>query len=166
MFKCFAFFWFRRGIFNSNPAFAFFRYVDESKYLEIKSDGSTTEWTVRGAPGETISIAHFWSTESLDSSPSDPLTDKQEKNKLQSKALTELKNVFDDQLAHQCYAAFYRFLGEAIIENSLKNNNFIRDLYYRYEQEQSLYSPTGKLIFINSGFFLVLFIRNYNKVII
>jgi WD repeat-containing protein 81 len=56
-------------------------------------------------------------------------------------AVEELKQVFTAELAHMTYLPFFRFLGESVMDTSLKNHNFVRDLCYEYEQEmQSVHS--------------------------
>lgn len=118
------------------------RSSEESRYLEIQRDGTTTEWSVRGAPGQPISIAHVRAYESADSAS--PPIDLDQLDQARNKAINELKSVFNAHLAHLCYLPFYRFLGESMMENTLKNHSLIRDLCFQYEKVQSVHSRRGK----------------------
>ncbi|XP_043478579.1 WD repeat-containing protein 81 isoform X1 [Leptopilina heterotoma] len=63
---------------------------------------------------------------------------------LRNKALEELKNVFTPDLAHKAYVLFYRFFGDGVLEQILKNNQLIRILCQDYEQTARLTSPVSE----------------------
>ncbi|EDW75567.2 uncharacterized protein Dwil_GK23927 [Drosophila willistoni] len=52
----------------------------------------------------------------------------------QERALEELRDVFGPELAHTSYLAFLRFLGEAIMQRTLTNLEFILTLCHEHEQ--------------------------------
>lgn len=58
-------------------------------------------------------------------------------------AVEELEQVFTAELAHMTYLPFFRFLGENVMDTSLKNHDFVRDLCYEYEQEMQSVHPSG-----------------------
>lgn len=58
-------------------------------------------------------------------------------------AVEELKEVFTSELAHMTYLPFLRFLGVSIMDASLKNHDFLRDLCYEYEHEMQSVHPSG-----------------------
>ncbi|XP_049766258.1 WD repeat-containing protein 81 [Schistocerca cancellata] len=59
-------------------------------------------------------------------------------------AMEELKKVFVPELAHRTYLPLLRFLGESVMAQSLKNEEFIRSLCSQAEQEsQQQASPVG-----------------------
>nr|CAD7452419.1 unnamed protein product [Timema tahoe] len=60
------------------------------------------------------------------------------------KAVEELKKVFTPQLAHSAYLPFVLFLGDTVMEQSLKNEEFIRDLCFKYEQDMQVAHPLGR----------------------
>lgn len=120
-----------------------YRSLGDSRSLEIQRDGTTNEWSVKDIPGQPISISHVKSQESLESSSPIEL-DKQDCNR--SRAVAELKSVFNAQLAHMSYLSFFRFLGEAAMENIVKNQAFILELCYQYENAQTK-SHRGKNLF-------------------
>lgn len=67
-------------------------------------------------------------------------------NSLVLQAVEELKQVFTAELAHMTYLPFFRFLGESVMDASLKNHDFVRDLCYEYEQEMQSVHPRGGLV--------------------
>jgi hypothetical protein len=52
------------------------------------------------------------------------------------------------------YLPFFRFLGESVMDASLKNHDFMRDLCYAYEQEVQSVHPSGDTV-------NVLYLSNY-----
>jgi hypothetical protein len=66
-----------------------------------------------------------------------------DRNFLILQAVEELKQVFTAELAHMTYVPFFRFLGESVMDTSLKNHDFIRDLCCEYEQEMQSAHLTG-----------------------
>lgn len=44
------------------------------------------------------------------------------------------------------YLPFFRFLGESVMDTSLKNRDFVRDLCYEYEQEMQAVHASGCLV--------------------
>jgi hypothetical protein len=58
-------------------------------------------------------------------------------------AVEELKQVFTAELAHMTYLPFLGFLGEGVMDASLKNHDFMRNLCYEYEQEMQAVHPRG-----------------------
>lgn len=133
------------------------RSLEESSYLEIRRDGTITEWAVRR--GVPVQITHVRSrsrvcdSESADSySPPQPSRNSNpEKNSdsildsdpIRNNAQDELRLVFSPQLAHLVYIPFFRFLGEPVVEQALKNHLLIQDLCFEYEQEMQHAAPSG-----------------------
>lgn len=109
--------------------------VEENCFLEIKRDGSTTEWAIKGSPLQ-ISHARIRENDSADSfSPPAPIGNQDASKEIRSKAIQELKTVFTEKLAHCAYLPFFRFIGENVFEQFLKNEPLIRELCYEYEQQ-------------------------------
>lgn len=52
----------------------------------------------------------------------------------QQRALEELRDVFGPELAHTAYLAFLRFLGESIMQRTLRNLEFVLTLCHEHEQ--------------------------------
>lgn len=134
------------------------RSLEESSYLEIRRDGTITEWAVRR--GASVQITHVRSrsrmcdSESADSySPPQPArkphpeaegsSDALDSDPIRKQAQDELCLVFSPQLAHLVYIPFFRFLGEPVVEQALKNHLLIQDLCFEYEQEMQHAAPSG-----------------------
>ncbi|XP_034242666.1 WD repeat-containing protein 81 isoform X2 [Thrips palmi] len=134
------------------------RSLEESSYLEIRRDGTITEWAVRR--GVPVQITHVRSrskicdSESADSySPPQALKKSQTEEEansvgvdfdpIRTHAQEELRLVFSPQLAHLVYIPFFRFLGGPVVEQSLKNHLLIQDLCFEYEQEMQHVGPSG-----------------------
>ncbi|KAF4521699.1 hypothetical protein B566_EDAN012997 [Ephemera danica] len=108
---------------------------DENCYLDIKRDGTSMEWPIKGSPLQ-ISHSRIKETDSADSfSPPVPLGNQDTSQEIRSKAMQELKMVFTEKLAHQAYLPFFRFIGENAFEQFLKNGPSIQKLCYDYEQQ-------------------------------
>lgn len=144
------------------PIFFFFsliyRSLEESSYLEIRRDGTITEWAVRR--GVPVQITHVRSrsrmcdSESADSySPPQPFKKSErdvdtnsgtiDSDPIRTSAQDELHLVFSPQLAHLVYIPFFRFLGESVVEQALKNHLLIQDLCFEYEQEMQHAARSG-----------------------
>ncbi|KAK3930332.1 WD repeat-containing protein 81 [Frankliniella fusca] len=134
------------------------RSLEESSYLEIRRDGTITEWAVRR--GASVQITHVRSrsrmcdSESADSysppqpsqKPSQDLESSsapKDSDPIRNQAQDELCLVFSPQLAHLVYIPFFRFLGEPVVEQALKNHLLIQDLCFEYEQEMQHAAPSG-----------------------
>ena len=133
--------------------------MEESSYLEIRRDGTITEWAVRR--GIPVQITHVRShshsrmcdSESADSySPPQPLKKSElditnssaiDSDPVRTNAQDELRLVFSPQLAHLVYIPFFRFLGESVVEQALKNHLLIQDLCFEYEQEMQHAAPSS-----------------------
>lgn len=105
----------------------------------------------RGVP---VQITHVRSrsricdSESADSySPPQPLKEANpeplDTDPVRTQAQEELRLVFTPQLAHLVYIPFFRFLGEPVVEQALKNHLLIQDLCFEYEQERQHAVPAG-----------------------
>nr|CAD7393459.1 unnamed protein product [Timema cristinae] len=122
------------------------RSTEDSNYLEICRDGTIAEWRVKGSPIQ-ISHVRVKSNDSADSfSPPPPAGSVKERTQdpTRLKAVEELKKVFTPQLAHSAYLPFVLFLGDTIMGQSLKNEEFIRDLCFKYEQDMQVAHPLGR----------------------
>nr|CAD7259629.1 unnamed protein product [Timema shepardi] len=122
------------------------RSTEDSNYLEIRRDGTIAEWRVKGSPIQ-ISHVRVKSNDSADSfSPPPPAGSVKERTQdpTRLKAVEELKKVFTPQLAHSAYLPFVLFLGDTIMGQSLKNEEFIRDLCFKYEQDMQVAHPLGR----------------------
>ncbi|XP_059477141.1 WD repeat-containing protein 81 isoform X2 [Neocloeon triangulifer] len=118
----------------------------ESSHLEVKRE--STDITLRGSP---LQISHVMVYESIDSfSPPAPILEAA--NEIRSKALHEIKAVFNEKLAHCIYIPFYRLLGESLMEKIMKNEPLVRDLCYQYEQMTPRLKHsqgTGSLVYLS-----------------
>ncbi|KAJ8926519.1 hypothetical protein NQ314_021121 [Rhamnusium bicolor] len=111
--------------------------IEESHFIELLRDGTTTEWAVGGRPVQ-ISHVRLKDSESADSLsppvPTEVAATLGEKSII-NLALEELKFVFTPELAHTAYLPFLRHIGVNSLEISLKNHDNIRDLCQDYEQQ-------------------------------
>ncbi|RZC40629.1 WD repeat-containing protein 81, partial [Asbolus verrucosus] len=115
---------------------------EESHYVELCHDGSTSEWTVGGKPLQ-ISHVNFKNSEMANSSPSEDTS---------NHTLKELRAVFNPELAYASYLPFLKHIGANALEVSLKNYNMIRELCQEYEQEVKLNYPSLDLKFQSVDF--------------
>lgn len=119
--------------------------LEDGNFLEIRRDGTTAEWMVKGMPLQ-ISHARLRDSDSADSY-SPPLgggsSEGGDLDQTRHQAIEELKLTFTPEIAHKSYVSFLRFLGEQVMEQSLKNEDFIKELCFQYEQERQESCYTG-----------------------
>ncbi|XP_067006086.2 WD repeat-containing protein 81 [Anabrus simplex] len=135
-----------RGVESKRSSPLSSRSLEEATYLEIRKDGTTTEWSIKGMPLQ-ISHVRLRDSDSADSYSPPPMIGS-DGDQLQDQsrwlAVEELKSVFTPELAHKSYIPFLQFLGDVVMEQSLKNEEFVRELCFEYEQErQQLHSGEG-----------------------
>ncbi|XP_073945062.1 WD repeat domain 81 isoform X2 [Choristoneura fumiferana] len=95
-------------------------------FLELCRDGSTAEWTVHDGRVLRADLPDLaCSPPDLSDRPPDPA---------RLTAQEELLMVFNEELAHQAYATFTRFVGADTIERCLKNGDTIKALCRKYER--------------------------------
>ncbi|XP_063223458.1 WD repeat-containing protein 81 [Bacillus rossius redtenbacheri] len=113
----------------------------DSSYLEICRDGSSTEWAVRGS-----AVQETFRENDFGDSFSQPSSDQEWKScdPTRSKAVEELKAVFTPRLAHLSYLPFVMFLGDAVMEQSLGNADFISELCFDYEKVMQGEQPSTR----------------------
>lgn len=113
------------------------KVTEESHFVELRRDGTTTEWAVGGRPVQ-ISHVRLKDSESADSLsppvPSEVAAGLAQEGTV-NLAIEELKLVFTSELAHTAYLPFLKHIGVDSLEISLKNHDNIRDLCQYYEQE-------------------------------
>ncbi|XP_018566395.1 WD repeat-containing protein 81 isoform X2 [Anoplophora glabripennis] len=113
------------------------KVTEGSHFVELRRDGTTTEWAVGGRPVQ-ISHVRLKDSESADSLsppvPSEVVAVLAQESTI-NLALDELRLVFTPELAHAAYIPFLRHVGADSLEISLKNHDNIRDLCQNYEQE-------------------------------
>ncbi|KAJ9590475.1 hypothetical protein L9F63_016506, partial [Diploptera punctata] len=124
----------------------------DSPLRSLEENNSTPDWAIKGIPMQ-VSHVRVRESDSADSFSPPPLTDVSAllhlwrfHSHFPNRAIEELKRVFTSELAHITYLSFVRFLGENIMEASLKNHEFIRDLCYEYEQEIQSTHPGGSSV--------------------
>ncbi|KAJ8975302.1 hypothetical protein NQ317_011644 [Molorchus minor] len=113
------------------------RSIEESHFIELRRDGTSTEWAVGGRPVQ-ISHVNLRDAESADSlSPPVPneIAVNLAKESTINLALEELRLVFTPELAHSAYIPFLKHVGVSSLEISIKNHENVRHLCQEYEQE-------------------------------
>ncbi|GLG94157.1 Neurobeachin [Gryllus bimaculatus] len=119
--------------------------LEDYNFLEIRRDGTTAEWTVKGTPLQ-ITHARLRDSDSADSySPPLGMGSEGDHDQTRNRAIEELKSTFTPELAHKSYVSFLRYLGEQVMEQSLKNEDFIKDLCFEYEQERQQSTSGGPI---------------------
>lgn len=118
---------------------------EESRYVELRRDGTMTEWAVSGRPIQ-ISHVRLKDSDSIDSLSPPPSQQKLSEsvdsdNSVLKQALDELKAVFTAELAHTAYVPFLKFLALASLESCLKNHATIQQLYQEFEVEKKTIYP-------------------------
>lgn len=124
---------------RSSPTF------EDANFIEIRRDGGTKEWSIKGSPIQIITPRSKGES-SIDSiTPPKP---KQKEEKIESttlaaseRALEEIKEVFTPQLAHFSYVPFLKYLGDHIMKQFVKNLPLILTLCHEFEQPE--YSSIG-----------------------
>lgn len=61
------------------------------------------------------------------------------------KAIDELREVFNSELAHVAFVPFLQYIGDTSLEVSLKNHGLIRNLCLEYEQEMRYTNPKASM---------------------
>ncbi|KAI4456769.1 wd repeat-containing protein 81 [Holotrichia oblita] len=112
------------------------KHSEENHFVEVKKDGSTTEWTLRGKPPHIIQV-RLLDSDSTDSL-SPPVTGMSSTLETTMKAMDELKIVFTSELAHTAYMPFLKQIGCASLEISLKNHSTIHNLCQKYQEEENI----------------------------
>ncbi|XP_075973262.1 WD repeat domain 81 isoform X2 [Anticarsia gemmatalis] len=101
-------------------------------FLEICRDGSTAEWRVQDGRVVRADLPDLACT---------PPDVDHTADTARLTAQEELLVVFDEELAFQAYTTFAKFIGVETMERCLKNNDTIRHLCHKYEQNHSISSP-------------------------
>ncbi|XP_024940811.1 WD repeat-containing protein 81 isoform X1 [Cephus cinctus] len=103
-------------------------------------DGNTQQWAIIGTPLCTNQVRN--GVNEIADSYSPPAIESHDISDPQrNKAFEELKAVFTTEFAHKAYVMFYRYIGDVLLEEILKNHQLIRDLSYAYEQEVQVTYP-------------------------
>ncbi|XP_022916649.1 WD repeat-containing protein 81 isoform X2 [Onthophagus taurus] len=131
------------GYFNTirirNKNFAKDNLIDtlEETYIELRRDGSFTEWTVK--PGEIVQKIR--ETDSPDSISPPTETNKSQNETTIDQAMDELKSVFTSELAHTAYIPFLKQIGLESLEISLKNHSTVHALCQKYVEDEKITTP-------------------------
>lgn len=115
---------------------------DDNNFVEIRRDGGTREWCIKGSPIK-ISHARVKGDDSFESITPPPVFTQPatsvgntsvDSTSLKEKAMEEIQDVFTPSLAHTAYLMFLNYLGEGIMRSSIKNLGLILNLCHEYEQ--------------------------------
>ncbi|XP_019881555.1 WD repeat-containing protein 81 isoform X2 [Aethina tumida] len=114
------------------------RSIEESHFVELKRDGTTTEWVVGGCP---VQISHARLKDSESDSLSPPVSLQVAaslgEESVVNLALEELRTVFNPELAYTAYLPFLKHVGLASLENSLKNHENVKSLCQQFKEFQN-----------------------------
>lgn len=113
---------------------------EDSNFVEIRRDGGTKEWSIKGSP---IQITHARSKGDNNVDSITPPKQSTEEISAETaaaicreKALEEIKEVFTPQLAHVSYVQFLKYLGDHKMKQFVKNLPLILTLCHEYEQPE------------------------------
>ncbi|GAB0095291.1 WD repeat-containing protein 81 [Sergentomyia squamirostris] len=108
-------------------------------YEEVKRDGGIQEWTLQGSPLQ-FSIAKINTSIDSVSPPVDAAAEIRSQS-IREKVLEEIRDVFTPSLAHVAYVPFLNFLGDNVMQQTVKNLSLILNLCHEFEQPDVPVSP-------------------------